>query len=42
MAYDEAAILMPSFQQETQDIDNIDLVLDKDLLHEKKLNTIID
>jgi DNA primase len=37
MAYDEAAILMPSFQQETQDIDNIDLVLDKDLLHEKNL-----
>lgn len=37
MAYDEAAILMPSFQQETQDISNIDLVLDKDLLHEKNL-----
>jgi len=37
MSYDEAAILMPSFQQETQDIDNIDLVLDKDLLHEKNL-----
>jgi DNA primase len=37
MAYDEAAILMPSFQQENQDIDNIDLVLDKDLLHEKNL-----
>ncbi|MFM7719708.1 MAG: DNA primase [Sediminibacterium sp.] len=37
MAYDEAAILMPSFQLETQDIDNIDLVLDKDLLHEKNL-----
>lgn len=37
MAYDEAAILMPSFQQDTQDIDNIDLVLDKDLLHEKNL-----
>lgn len=37
MAYDEAAILMPSFQQETQDIYNIDLVLDKDLLHEKNL-----
>ncbi len=37
MAYDEAAILMPSFQQETQVIDNIDLVLDKDLLHEKNL-----
>jgi DNA primase len=37
MAYDEAAILMPSFQQESQDIDNIDLVLDKDLLHEKNL-----
>ena len=37
MAYDEAAILMPSFQQETQELDNIDLVLDKDLLHEKNL-----
>jgi len=37
MAYDEAAILMPSFQQETQDLDNIDLVLDKDFLHEKNL-----
>ncbi len=37
MAYDEAAILMPSFQQETQEIDNNDLVLDKDLLHEKNL-----
>jgi DNA primase len=37
MAYDEAAILMPSFQQENQELDNIDLVLDKDLLHEKNL-----
>ena len=37
MAYDEAAILMPSFQQTTQDLDNIDLVLDKDFLHEKNL-----
>ena len=37
MAYDEAAILMPNFQQETQDLDNIDLVLDKDFLHEKNL-----
>lgn len=37
MAYDEAAIFMPSFQQETQDLDNIDLVLDKDFLHEKNL-----
>jgi len=37
MAYDEAAILMPSFQQETQDLDNIDLVLDKDFLHENNL-----
>jgi len=37
MAYDEAAILMPSFQQSTQDLDNIDLVLDKDFLHEKNL-----
>jgi DNA primase len=37
MAYDEAAILMPTFQQETQDLDNIDLVLDKDFLHEKNL-----
>ena len=37
MAYDEAAILMPTFQQETQNLDNIDLVLDKDFLHEKNL-----
>jgi DNA primase len=37
MAYDEAAILMPNFQQSTQDLDNIDLVLDKDFLHEKNL-----
>ncbi len=37
MSYDEAAILMPSFQNESQDIDNIDIVLDKDLLHEKNL-----
>jgi DNA primase len=37
MAYDEAAILMPNFQQATQDLDNIDLVLDKDFLHEKNL-----
>ena len=37
MSYDEAAILMPSFQNEPQDIDNIDIVLDKDLLHEKNL-----
>jgi DNA primase len=37
MAYDEAAILMPNFQQETQDTNNIDLVLDKDFLHEKNL-----
>ncbi|MCX8482466.1 MAG: DNA primase, partial [Crocinitomicaceae bacterium] len=37
MSYDEAAILMPNFQQETQDLDHIDLVLDKNLLHEKNL-----
>ena len=37
MAYDEAAILMPNFQQATQDLDNIDLILDKDFLHEKNL-----
>lgn len=37
MAYDEASILMPSFQQANQELDNIDLVLDKDLLHEKNL-----
>ena len=37
MAYDEAAILMPSFQNETQELDNIDIILDKDLLHEKNL-----
>jgi DNA primase len=37
MAYDEAAILMPNFQQATQDLDNIELVLDKDFLHEKNL-----
>ena len=37
MAYDEAAILMPSFQNETQELNNIDIVLDKDLLHEKNL-----
>jgi DNA primase len=37
MAYDEAAILMPSFQNETQAIDNLDIVLDQDLLHEKNL-----
>jgi DNA primase len=37
MAYDEAAILMPNFQQSTQDLDNVDLVLDKDFLHEKNL-----
>jgi len=37
MAYDEAAILMPNFQQSTQDLDNIDLLLDKDFLHEKNL-----
>ncbi len=37
MSYDEAAILMPSFQNEPQDIDNIDIVLDKDFLHEKNL-----
>jgi DNA primase len=28
---------MPNFQQTTQDLDNIDLVLDKDFLHEKNL-----
>jgi len=37
MAYDEAAILMPNFQQTTQDLDHIDLLLDKDFLHEKNL-----
>ena len=37
MSYDEAAILMPNFQQETQDLDHNDLILDKDLLHEKNL-----
>ncbi len=36
-SYAEAAILMPSFQNEPQDIDNIDIVLDKDFLHEKNL-----
>ena len=29
--------LMPSFQQDNQELDNIDLVLDKDFLHEKNL-----
>ena len=37
MSYDEAAILMPSFQNDQQSDQNIDIVLDKDLLHEKNI-----
>lgn len=38
MSYDEAAILMPSFSPEPiEESSNLDLFLDKDLLHEKNL-----
>ncbi len=37
MAYDEAAILMPSFTPEQQEVDNIDIFTDKDLKFEKQL-----
>ncbi|MGI9138033.1 MAG: hypothetical protein ACR2IM_03240, partial [Sediminibacterium sp.] len=37
MSYDEAAILMPSFPSASQDSDETDLVIDRDLAHEKNL-----
>jgi len=37
MSYDEAAILMPSFSPEQQEVDNIDILTDKDLKFEKQL-----
>jgi|694.fasta_scaffold19318_8 DNA primase len=44
MSYDEAAILMPSFSPEPiEESNNLDLLVDKDLLHEKNLvRTIIE
>ncbi len=37
MSYDEAAILMPSFSPEQQEVDNNDIFTDKDLKFEKQL-----
>lgn len=41
MAFDEAAILMPSFPSTQQDDDNYDLIADKDLAHEKNLVRLV-
>ncbi len=41
MAYDEAAILMPSLNNETSTEENIDILTDKDLVHEKNLLRVL-
>lgn len=41
MAYDEAAILMPSLNNETNTEENIDIFTDKDLVHEKNLLRVL-
>jgi DNA primase len=41
MAYDEAAILMPSLNNETSTEENIDIFTDKDLVHEKNLLRVL-
>jgi DNA primase len=41
MAYDEAAILMPSLNNETSTEVNIDIFTDKDLVHEKNLLRVL-
>ena len=41
MSYDEAAILMPSFPSSPSETDDIDLVMDRDLVHEKNLVRVI-
>ena len=41
MSYDEAAILMPSFPSTPSETDNIDLVMDRDLVHEKNLVRVV-
>jgi len=41
MAYDEAAILMPSLNNENSTEDNIDIFTDKDLVHEKNLLRVL-
>ncbi len=41
MAYDEAAILMPSLNNEPSTEENIDIFTDKDLVHEKNLLRVL-
>jgi DNA primase len=41
MAYDEAAILMPSLNNEPSTEENIDIFSDKDLVHEKNLLRVL-
>jgi DNA primase len=41
MSYDEAAILMPTFSPEPQAENDFDLLVDRDLLHEKNLVRVL-
>ena len=41
MAYDEAAILMPTIQNDNAPVENIDIFTDKDLVHEKNLLRVV-
>jgi DNA primase len=41
MAYDEAAILMPTLNNDTSTEENIDIFTDKDLVHEKNLLRVL-
>jgi DNA primase len=41
MAYDEAAILMPTLNNDTSTEENIDIFTDKDLVHEKNLVRVL-
>ena len=41
MAYDEAAILMPTVQNDNAPVENIDIFTDKDLVHEKNLLRVV-
>ena len=41
MAFDEAALLMPSFSPEETPVDNLDIFTDKDLIHEQNLLKVL-
>jgi len=41
MSFDEAAILMPSFPNAENEIENNDLLVDRDLVHEKNLMRVV-